>query len=102
MRLTKAVINTKYLKTNYLNIRINAKNKKVMAVVKADAYGHGVETVVKTLNSLGEKKPEYYAVATPDEGIELRKLKVKQPILIFDPIDRYQVNKFFKFKEYKC
>jgi alanine racemase len=97
MRLTKTIIDTKYLKTNYLNIRNKANNRKVMAVVKADAYGHGIETVVKSLNSLGKQKPEYYAVATADEGIELRKLKIKQPILIFDPIDKYQVKKFFKF-----
>ena len=97
MRLTKAIIDTKYLKENYLNIRKKANNRKVMAVVKADAYGHGIETVVKSLNSLGKQKPEYFAVATADEGIELRKLKIKQPILIFDPIDKYQVKKFFKF-----
>ena len=47
MRLTKAIIDTKYLKKNYLNIRKKTNNRKVMAVVKADAYGHGIETVVK-------------------------------------------------------
>ncbi|HEX7358405.1 MAG TPA: alanine racemase, partial [Ignavibacteriaceae bacterium] len=97
MRLTKAVIHTNNLKKNFLNIRKKVGKVKVMAVVKADAYGHGVKIVLDTLNSLGKQKPEYYAVATPDEGVELRKLKIKQPILIFDPIDKYQVSKFFKF-----
>ena len=97
MRTTKAFINKRNLKTNFLNIRKKIKSAKVMAVVKADAYGHGVETVVKSLNSLGNQKPEYFAVATADEGIELRKLKIKQPILIFDPIDKYQANKFLKY-----
>ena len=97
MRLTKAIINTSNLKKNFLNIRKKVGNAKVMAVVKADAYGHGVNIVVKALNSLGKHKPEYFAVATADEGIELRKLKIIQPILIFDPIDKYQVYKFFKF-----
>lgn len=97
MRLTKAIINTDNLKKNFLNIRKKIGKAKVMAVVKADAYGHGVKTVVESLNYLGKLKPEYYAVATPDEGIELRQLKIKQPILVFDPIDKYQVDKFFKF-----
>lgn len=97
MRLTKAVIHTNNLKKNFLNIRKKVGKVKVMSVVKADAYGHGVKIVLDTLNSLGKQKPEYYAVATPDEGVELRKLKIKQPILIFDPIDKYQVSKFFKF-----
>lgn len=97
MRLTKAIINTGNLKKNFLNIRKKVGEAKVMAVVKADAYGQGVNTVVKALNSLGKQKPEYYAVATPDEGVELREMGIKQPILIFDPIDNYQVNKFFRY-----
>ena len=97
MRLTKAIISTSNLKKNFLNIRKKVGVAKIMAVVKADAYGHSVKTVVDNLNSLVKEKPEYYAVATPDEGVELRQLGVKQPNLIFDPIDKYQVNKFFKF-----
>lgn len=97
MRSTRALISIKNLKKNFLNIKKKVGNAKVMAVVKADAYGHGVNIVVNALNSLGKKKPEYYAVATPDEGAELRHLGIKQPILIFDPVDKYQVYKFFKF-----
>jgi len=97
MRLTKAIINTSNLNKNFLNIRKKVGNVKVMAVVKADAYGHGVRIVVDELNSLGNKRPDYFAVATADEGIELRKLKIKQPILIFDPVDKYQVYKFLNF-----
>ncbi len=97
MRLTKAIINSDNLKKNFLNIRKKVGKAKIMAVVKADAYGHGVKIVVSTLNSLSNQKPEYFAVATPDEGAELRQLRIKQPILIFDPVDRFQVNKIFKF-----
>ncbi len=56
MRLTKAIINTKYLKKNFLNIRKKASNRKVMAVVKADAYGHGIKTVVNTFKFIWETK----------------------------------------------
>jgi len=83
MRPTKAIINLAHLKANYLSIRKKTKTK-VLAVVKADAYGHGVAEVVKALNSI-KAKPEYFGVALTEEGSELRKLKVAQPILIFEP-----------------
>lgn len=88
MRQTKALINIANLKTNFLNIRKKVSNAKVMAVVKADAYGHSVKFVVDALNSLNNNKPDYFAVATIEEGIELRILKVNQPILIFDPLNK--------------
>jgi alanine racemase len=97
MRPTKAIINLNYLKKNYLNIRKKVSGAKIMAVVKADAYGHDVKLVTELFNSLKDKKPEYYAVAVPDEGVELRELGIRQPILIFDPVDAKQVHKFLKY-----
>jgi alanine racemase len=67
MRPTYSVINLANLKYNYLNIRRRVKGSMVMAVVKADAYGHGVKEVCLSLNSL-LKKPEYFGVAVADEG----------------------------------
>lgn len=98
LRPSKAVININNLKKNYLNIRRKSNDRKVMAVVKADAYGHGLEIVVNALESLGNKKPTYYAVALADEGIELRRLKITQPILVFDTVTRSNVHKYFKYK----
>ena len=83
---THSVINIENLKSNFLNIRKKVKKTRVLAVVKADSYGHGVKDVVNALNSLGDKKPDFFAVASFDEGIEVRKLKVSQPILIFTPL----------------
>jgi len=97
MRPTYAVINLSNLKKNYLNIRKKTKNVKIMAVVKADAYGHGMKETVKTLNSLKKNKPEYYAVATAEEGAELRSYRVKQPILIFEPFVVSQLPLLFKY-----
>jgi len=82
MRPTKAIINLASLKANYLAIRKKTKTK-ILAVVKADAYGHGYVEVVNALNSLSDK-PEYYGVALVEEGVALRKINVKQPILIFE------------------
>lgn len=98
LRPTKAIINITNLKKNFLNIKKKANNVKVMAVVKADAYGHGVKIAVDAFNSLASKKPEYYAVALADEGIELRKMKVTQPILIFDTVTPANAFKYFNYK----
>jgi alanine racemase len=85
MRPTYSVINLANLKYNYLNIRRRVKGSMVMAVVKADAYGHGVKEVCLSLNSL-LNKPEYFGVAVADEGAEVRKNGIIQPILIFEPV----------------
>ncbi|MFZ2539051.1 MAG: serine racemase VanT catalytic subunit [Oscillospiraceae bacterium] len=52
---------------------------ELMAVVKAEGYGHGAVTVSKCLNNIGVMA---FAVATIDEGIELRKCGIQGEILI--------------------
>ncbi len=98
MRPTYAEISLNNLKSNFLNIRKKVRNVKIMAVVKADAYGHGVKKVINAYNSLGDKKPEYYAVAICDEAIKLRKYNVKQPILVFDPFEKNEAEAVFTYK----
>ena len=51
----------------------------LMAVVKADAYGHGAVTVAKTVIEAGA---DWLGVATVPEGIELRSSGIESPILI--------------------
>ena len=50
-----------------------------MAVVKADAYGHGAVRCAKTALNSGA---EYLGVATVNEAIELREALVNAPILV--------------------
>jgi alanine racemase len=97
MRPTYSIINLKNLKYNYLSIRRRVKGSVVMAVVKADAYGHGVKEVCNSLNSL-KSRPEYYGVATAAEGAELRKNKIKQPVLVFEPVNREEASLIIKYK----
>lgn len=52
---------------------------RVMAVIKADAYGHGAVAIARYL----EKRVEWFAVATIDEGILLRDSGIGTPILVF-------------------
>lgn len=55
------------------------KDTKILAVVKADAYGHGSSMIAPTLLASGV---DYLGVASIDEGIELRNNKYKCPILV--------------------
>jgi alanine racemase len=99
MRPTLAVIHSSNLKYNFLNIRKKVKNSKVMAVVKADSYGHGMFKCVEALKSLGEKAPEYYGVAMLEEGIELRKSNlVTEPILSSAPFEFGEIKNYRKYK----
>ena len=73
-------INQNQLRTNIKTYRqVVGGNRELIAVVKADAYGHGVENIVQVLE---ECQIKYYAVANLDEAIQLRKLHVKGEILI--------------------
>lgn len=59
--------------------RCKADGAMLMGVVKADAYGHGAKIFSHELDGLGF---DWFAVATVDEGIELRKDGIHQPILV--------------------
>ena len=77
---TWAEINLYALANNILQIRkITNPNAQVMAVVKADAYGHGVARCAELLLKNGADR---FGVATLNEAIELRRIFDEVPILI--------------------
>ncbi|MDR9402521.1 MAG: alanine racemase [Halothece sp. Uz-M2-17] len=57
---------------------------RLMAVVKADAYGHGAVKVAKTVIAAGG---DAFAVATLQEGIDLRLAEITAPILVLGAIN---------------
>ncbi|MBF2027105.1 MAG: alanine racemase [Oscillatoriales cyanobacterium C42_A2020_001] len=59
--------------------RLVLPGTQLMAVVKADAYGHGAVTVAQSVLHAGA---DWLGVATIPEGIELREAGIKAPILI--------------------
>ena len=75
-RAAYALINLSHLKNNLATIRKIASNSKIMAVVKADAYGHGVLKVCKSLTDA-----DAFSVAFINEAIELRENGITKPIL---------------------
>lgn len=86
MRRTFASVNLSKLTRNYLKIRNMVSPAKVMAVVKADGYGHGAVKVAQALNRLGAVKPDYYAVSIFEEALELRVNGINEPILLLEPV----------------
>ena len=77
---TWAEINLDALKNNIKNIKSYVKSgTKVMAVVKADAYGHGSPMAAKTLIQNGA---DYLGVAFIDEAKQLRDEGIDCPILV--------------------
>lgn len=76
---TWAEISLTALADNYHNIHSHL-NCKYLAVVKANAYGHGDTVIATELQKLGA---DWFGVATADEGVALRRHGVVRPILIF-------------------
>lgn len=80
-----AEINLDNIASNLRAIKAHiSQNASVMAIVKADAYGHGVLDVVKCLSDGGV---DYFGVAMVGEGIQLRKHGAYEPILVLGYTD---------------
>ena len=78
---TWAEINLNSIEYNFRNIKNKlSENTKILCVLKADAYGHGAEFLVKEYEKLGA---DWYGVSNIDEAVQLRNAGAKKPILIF-------------------
>ena len=78
MRPTYLQVNLPQLKQNLESIRAHAAPAKVMPMVKANAYGHGVDGVAPFI----EPYVDYFGAALAEEGIHLRQLGIRKPILV--------------------
>lgn len=94
-RPTYVEIDLAALAHNYAQIRESlAEGCQMLAVVKADAYGHGVEHVVPALVAAGT---EWFGVALVEEGVELRQAGVTQPILVLGGVWPEQIDSLLHF-----
>ena len=80
-RLIRAVIDAQALRHNLRTIRERARGARVMAVVKANAYGHGL---VPTALALAEA--DAFGVARLEEGLALRAAGITQPIVLLEGV----------------
>ena len=79
LRPTWVEISLSRLRANFQRIKNLAGARKVMAVIKADAYGHGA---VRVSTCLAECGVDWFGVATVEEALELRAAGIEQPILL--------------------
>ncbi|MFW2374173.1 MAG: alanine racemase [Gammaproteobacteria bacterium] len=79
-RNARAIIDLEALSHNYQRVKQFAPDSKVMAVIKADAYGHGMVQVAKTLSKLAV---DGFAVACLTEAKALREAGIEESISIF-------------------
>ncbi|MFO1402353.1 MAG: alanine racemase [Steroidobacteraceae bacterium] len=81
MRLIRACIDTQALRSNLSLLRTRAPRSRIMAVVKANAYGHGLVPVALALGHA-----DAFAVARIEEAVALRSAGVKQPIVLLEGV----------------
>lgn len=79
---------------NINQIKKRAKNSEIIAVVKANAYGHGAIEIAKTLVKCDIKK---LAVANIVEAIELRDNNIDIPIMILGLSEEYAIDSILKY-----
>jgi len=78
-------INTKNLAWNVSQVRRRVENRPIMAVIKCNAYGHGL---LGTAKALQEQAIDKFAVVKVQEGIDLRENGIQGMILNFGPFSR--------------
>ena len=69
------------IRHNYDVLKKSAPNSKAIAVIKADAYGHGAVSVAQALSS-GHIQADAFAVATVNEAVHLRKHNITKRIIV--------------------
>jgi alanine racemase len=77
-------VDLSHLASNLSVFRRSCGASAVLAVVKADAYGHGAPAVARELASQGVGA---FGVATLEEGLALRKAGLRREILVFGPVE---------------
>ena len=81
-RASQAILSTENLLHNLAVIKKLSHPAKIIAMVKANAYGHGIRSVSMRLDG----HVDLFGVASIDEALILRKVNVKTPILLMQGI----------------
>lgn len=92
-RPTYLEVNLPRLRQNLLEIRKHVAPAKVMVLLKANAYGHGVEGVAPYIASL----VDYIGVALVEEGVQLRRMGIKAPIMVLGGTLPQELERLIRF-----
>lgn len=79
--MSEKLINVNNLLSNVEYLKKKSGCKKFCAVVKANAYGHGIENIVPILKDY----VNYFAVATFNEALQVKSIEKNVPILVLSP-----------------
>jgi alanine racemase len=93
MRPTYLEVDLSQLKQNLENIRAHVAPAKVLVVLKANAYGHGVDGVAPFIAPFAD----YIGVALVEEAVHLRRLGIATPILVMGGTLPEQLPFFFEY-----
>ena len=82
-RRCEALVDLNAIRANYALASRLAPNSKSVAVIKADAYGHGAIAVARALQATADA----FGVAIVDEAIALREAGISEPVLVMEGVD---------------
>ncbi len=92
-RPTRAEVSIPALRHNFTVIRQSAGSAAIMAVVKAEAYGHGLIRIAREFADCGA---DYLGVSFLEEGIILREAGIETPILVMGGLVDEQLERYLK------
>jgi len=92
VRPTYAAVNLSHIDENLDAIRSKVKSSRVMLILKANAYGHGLKDVSLHLAD----RVDYMGVAVLEEGLYLRQIGIKTPILVMGGVWNSQIPQYIQ------
>ncbi len=93
IRPTHLVVDLNILKKNFNKIKERVYPSKIMPILKANAYGHGLVRIAQLMQELNA---DYIGVAVLEEGILLREIGITMPILVLGGVWGNQIPIFLK------
>ena len=90
-----AIIDLECISHNLGVVREKAPGKKIIAMVKANAYGHGM---IRTAEHLALKGVDYLGTAFVEEALALRQAGITTPIITSGPFSKFQIGLFIENK----
>ncbi|WP_253305917.1 alanine racemase [unidentified bacterial endosymbiont] len=85
LSVATALIDHQALQHNALQIRQLTSHSQIMAMIKADGYGHGLLQVAQALSSV-----DSFGVARLEEALQLREVGIIKPIVVFNSVPSMQ------------
>ncbi len=94
LRPTYIEVDLRILAANYAAIKAQAAASKVMIILKANAYGHGL---IRVATHMEQQGAAYFGVAYLEEAVMLRQAGIKTPILVLGGIVGNQIPHFLEY-----